>query len=123
MIRSIAMRQWVSSPASEQDRLKDCGDAQTRLEQDRLKRLLFFRMSDATPKLQYLPCGGVVSTAFVFQTVSIQNAANSVYVAKSTIDGEYAASNSDRVYTFKSDRERMQYILGRQGSAPRCTGY
>jgi|LauGreDrversion4_2_1035121.scaffolds.fasta_scaffold01050_25 hypothetical protein len=80
-------------------------------------------MSDANPKLEYLPCGGVVSTAFVFQSVQVQNAANSVYVAKSTIDGQYAASNSARVQTFKSDYERMQYILGRQGTVPRCSGY
>jgi hypothetical protein len=80
-------------------------------------------MGDANPKLQYLPCGGVISTAFVFQTVDIQNAANSVYVAKSTTDGLYASSNLNKVYTFKSDRERMQYILGRQATVPKCSGF
>ncbi len=80
-------------------------------------------MSDANPKLEFLPSGGVVSTAFVFQTSDFQNAANSVYVHKSTVDASYAASNSNKKYTFKSDRERMQYIIGRQATQPRCSGY
>ncbi len=45
-------------------------------------------MSTASPKVQFLPSGGVVSTAFVFQTSDYQNAANSVYVHKSTIDAQ-----------------------------------
>jgi hypothetical protein len=78
---------------------------------------------DYTPKLQTLPFGGVVSTAFVFETVDYQNAANMVYVQKSTVDAGYAASNSSRVYTFKSDYERMQYILGRTAKVPKASGY
>jgi hypothetical protein len=83
-------------------------------------------MSAGTPEWTQLRCGGgFVSTTFVFQTVQNQNAANSVYVAKSTADAAYLSSNAQtpKKYTFKSDWERMQYILGRTGSAPGCTGY
>jgi hypothetical protein len=73
-------------------------------------------MASSSPQTYNLPCGGVISTAFVFNTVETQGAANSVYVAKSTIDGQYAASNAvaPRKYVFKTDAERMQFILGRQ---------
>ena len=80
-------------------------------------------MSEANPKVQFLPSGGVVSTAFVFQTADYQNAANSVYVYKSTLDASYAGSNVNKKYNFKSDRERMQYLIGRQATSPRCSGY
>ncbi len=73
-------------------------------------------MSSNSPQIIYTGCAGVVSTAFVYATVQAQNAANSVYFAKSTIDAGYAASNAatPKTYTFKTDYERMQYILGRQ---------
>ena len=82
-------------------------------------------MADHSPQLQYLPGGGVISTAFVFQTVQLQNAANSVYIQKSTVDAGYAASNpsAPKKYTFKTDYERMQYIIGRQGKARGASGY
>jgi hypothetical protein len=40
-----------------------------------------------------------------------------VYVQKSTLDGQYLTSNATRprVYQFKSDAERMQYVIGRLG--------
>jgi hypothetical protein len=74
---------------------------------------------DHTPKTQVLPCGGFISTVFTYQSVQVQNAANSVFVAKSTID----AQNSSKKYTFKTDYERMQYIIGRQGTVPGASGY
>lgn len=83
-------------------------------------------MSDIkSPQLEYLPCGGIISTAFVFQTVGIQNAANMVYVQKSTADAIYLASNSKNPpkYNFKTYYERMQYIIGRQGTAKGASGY
>jgi hypothetical protein len=82
-------------------------------------------MADFSPQIQVLPFGGVISTAFVFQAVNIQNAANTVYVQKSTVDGEYAASNpvAPKKYIFRTDYERMQYIIGRQGSVPGASGY
>ncbi len=80
---------------------------------------------DASPQKQALPCGGFISTAFTFNTVAVQNAANFTYVAKSTADGLYSLSNATapKKYTFKSDRERMLYIIGRQGSVAGCSGY
>ena len=80
---------------------------------------------EASPKISVLPTGVYVSTVFVHGTVANQASANSAYVSKSTIDADYSkiyGSNSGRVYTFKSDRERMQYLLGRIGSVPKCTG-
>jgi hypothetical protein len=80
---------------------------------------------EASPTISVLPTGGYVSTVFVYGTVANQAAANSAYVSKSTIDADYDriyGSNSGRVHTFKSDRERMQYLIGRIGSVPKCTG-
>jgi len=73
-------------------------------------------MSDHSPKILSLPTGGFISTAFVFETVAFQNAANGVYLQKSTADAFYSASNPVRpkTYVFKTDYERMQYIIGRQ---------
>lgn len=80
---------------------------------------------DATPKIQYLPGGGVISTLFVYQSVDIQRAANSVYVQKSTIDAEYLAANpsNPKKYVFRTDYERMQYIIGKKGTVPGASGY
>jgi len=79
--------------------------------------------TDANPSLQYLRTGGVISTLFVFQSVDYQNAANTVYVQKSTVDAQNKAANNNRVYTFKTDYERMQYIIGQQGKYPKASGY
>lgn len=82
-------------------------------------------MSSGTPEWYPNPFGGYVSTTFVFQSPNVQNAANSVYVQKSTVDGQYAASNAaaPKKYTFKTDYERMQYIIGQLGTVPRATGF
>ena len=80
---------------------------------------------EKTPQWQALPCGGFISTQFVFQTVENQNAANTVYVQKSTVDGQYAEANptAPKKYVFKTDRERMQYIIGCRGVVPGASGY
>ena len=83
-------------------------------------------MSDnSSPQTYPLPSGGYISTVFTFQSPQVQGAANAVYVQKSTADGLYASSNASapRKYTFKTDYERMQYIIGRQGSVPGASGY
>ena len=82
-------------------------------------------MADRSPQIEYLRDGTAISTVFVFETVAYQNAANSVYVQKSTADGLYAASNpqTPKKYTFKTDYERMQYIIGRQGTAKGASGF
>jgi hypothetical protein len=71
-----------------------------------------------TPKRTLLPRGGFISTIFTYQSIDIQNAANSVYVQKSTIDASNAAAGSFKVYTFKTDRERMQYLIGQRANVP-----
>jgi hypothetical protein len=80
---------------------------------------------DNTPKIQALPYGGFVSTLFTYSSKDVQNAANSVYVHKSTTDAFYAAQNptAPKKYTFKTDKERMQYIIGQRGTIPGATGY
>jgi len=79
---------------------------------------------EATPKISVLPTGGYVSTLFVYNTVATQAAANAMYVQKSTIDGENSMNprKFNQVYTFKSDRERMQYLIGKIATVPKCTG-
>jgi hypothetical protein len=81
--------------------------------------------TDSSPHVIALPGGGYISTPFVYQSVKIQNAANSVYVNKSTIDAQYAATNpaSPKKYIFRTDYERMQYIIGKRGVAPGASGY
>jgi hypothetical protein len=76
-------------------------------------------MADSSPKIQTLRTGGFISTSFVFETVAYQNAANGVYLQKSTVDAFYAASNPVRpkTYIFRTDYERMQYIIGRQATS------
>ena len=76
-------------------------------------------MSTHSPTVYELPCGGFVSTAYVFHTPSFQAAANSVYVQKSTFDANPENAGRMKFYTFKSQGERMQYLIGQQGSAVR----
>jgi len=80
---------------------------------------------DRSPQVITLPSGGVISTLFVYQSVKVQNAANSVYVHKSTVDGLSVAANplTPKKYIFRTDYERMQYIIGRRRIAPNCSGY
>jgi malate/lactate dehydrogenase len=61
--------------------------------------------------------GAVVSTLFVYVSPTVQNAANNVYEQKTAADAAYAAANSSVVYRFKTDAERMQYLIGRMGRA------
>lgn len=79
---------------------------------------------EKSPQIYYLRTGEAVSTNFVFNTVDIQNQANSTYVFTSTLNGQAVASNAVRpnLVKFKSDRERMLYILGQQGVVPGCAG-
>ena len=62
-----------------------------------------------------------MSTIFTFDTVAVQTAANMVYSSKkgdvaSSIAGRLAPGvNHDVNLTFKTDYERMQYLLGLYG--------
>ena len=82
-------------------------------------------MSDIrSPQLEYLPYGGAVSTVFVFQGVGVQKAANSVYLQKTMADAYFSTTRApNSTYNFKTNYERMQYIIGRQGTVPRASGY
>jgi hypothetical protein len=53
-----------------------------------------------------------VSTIFIFDSPAVQGAANTVYEQKKAYDAAYLAAGSTKVYTFKSDYERMLYKLG-----------
>ena len=72
-------------------------------------------MSDNT---RICPCA--VSTIFVFDSPQVQTAANTVYVQKQISDSVAStlAAGTGKppvLYQFKSDQERMQYLLGLYG--------
>lgn len=81
--------------------------------------------TDRSPQIITLPDGNVISTSFVYQSVAIQNAANSVYIRKSTIDAQNVAANpiAPKQYIFRTDYERMQFIIGKRGVARGASGY
>ena len=81
--------------------------------------------TDRSPQIITLPDGQVISTSFVYQSVAIQNAANSVYIRKSTIDAQNVAANptAPKQYIFRTDYERMQFIIGKRGVARGASGY
>lgn len=54
-------------------------------------------------------CITQLSTIFVFSSPEVQKAANNVYEFKKSQE------TAGKTYQFKSDYERMQYIIGRQG--------
>jgi len=69
------------------------------------------------------PCDVSRNPIFILETVQQQTAANTVYQHKAAFDAAQAAKGSQAVYTFKTDRERMQYKIGHyglysQGKAP-----
>jgi len=63
-------------------------------------------------------CPILVSTIFVFDSPQVQNAANTVYEFKKAYDIQKSTIGSTAVYTFKSDFERMQNLLGRYNRDP-----
>lgn len=65
-------------------------------------------------------CPYAVSTIFVFQSPDFQNAANTVYEYKQSVDAFNAARGNNAKYTFKSDYERMQYLLGSYNRKTSC---
>ena len=66
-------------------------------------------------------CQVATSTVFVFDRLALQNAANNVYVGKkgdltSSVVGTLAPGvNHDVRLVFKTDYERMQYLMGLYG--------
>ena len=72
-------------------------------------------------------CQTPVSTIFVFESPGYQRACNNVYAYVSTMDsvtninGKGVNSQGNTNYIrFKSDLERMQYLLGLYGVGPKC---
>jgi len=67
-------------------------------------------------------CQTPVSTIFVFESPGYQRACNMIYANVSTMDSlttSNAKGNTNYI-RFKSDLERMQYLLGLYGVGPRC---
>jgi hypothetical protein len=58
------------------------------------------------------------STVFVFDSPTFQAAATSVYAYKSTIDALPANEARGKKYQFKSDYERLQYLMGLYATTP-----
>jgi len=56
-----------------------------------------------------------VSEAFVFESPAFQTSCNMVYQFKKNIDIFNNSVRTGKVYRFKSDFERMQYLLGLYG--------
>lgn len=52
---------------------------------------------------------------FVFQSSTFQTAANNIYVNKQNFDANPVNLAKNKVHTFKTDFERMQYLLGLYG--------
>lgn len=70
-------------------------------------------MSSNGPGGVICPCITTPSTIFIFESVQFQRAANNVYEFKQAYDT--ANASSGKKYQFKTDFERMQYLIGRQG--------
>jgi hypothetical protein len=69
-------------------------------------------MSGATTTTN-CPCA--VSTIFIFQSPAVQTAAESVYIQKQNYDAAQSTMGSKAKYQFKTDFERMQYLIGQYG--------
>jgi len=59
-----------------------------------------------------------LSTIFTFDSPAVQNAANTVYFNVSTVNAQNSnnAAGNGNYIKFKSDYERMQYLLGLYGT-------
>ena len=62
-------------------------------------------------------CATKVSTIFTFESPAFQNAATTVYMNVSTVNAtnDNNASGNTNYIKFKSDYERMQYLIGLYG--------
>jgi hypothetical protein len=63
-------------------------------------------------------CLAKVSTIFVFDTPQFQNACNTIYLQKQTYDARQSTLGRKKRQQFKSDFERMQFLLGFYGQCP-----
>jgi hypothetical protein len=60
-------------------------------------------------------CQVPVSTIFVFDSPTVQMAANTVYVQAQAFNALPANASRGIKYQFKTDFERMQYLMGLYG--------
>jgi hypothetical protein len=67
-------------------------------------------------------CQTVVSTPFVFVSPGYQSACNNIYVNRSTTDSfvQRTNQNNTNYIKFKTDLERMQYLMGQFNQQPSC---
>lgn len=67
-------------------------------------------------------CQTTVSTIFTFESPEYQRACNTIYVNISTVNGatNNNANGNGNYIKFKTDLERMQYLMGQYGFAPKC---
>ena len=67
-------------------------------------------------------CQVQVSTTFIFESPQYQNACNMIYVNRSTTDAYVQANTQGNTnyIKFKTDLERMQYLLGSFNQRPTC---
>ena len=65
-------------------------------------------------------CKVKVSTPFIFESVAVQNAANNVYEYVQAYNTATNATVTGNTYKFKSDYERMQYLLGQKNRGSGC---
>lgn len=65
-------------------------------------------------------CKVKVSTPFVFESVAYQNSANNVYEYVKAYNTANNAAVTGSNYKFKSDYERMQYLLGAKNRGTGC---
>jgi len=67
-------------------------------------------------------CQAAVSSIFIFESPEVQRGCNMVYANISTMDSvtKNNASGNGNYIRFKSDLERMQFILGQYGIAKPC---
>jgi hypothetical protein len=59
------------------------------------------------------PCLTKVSTTFVFNNLQYQASANTVYIQASTFNSSSQATATGNYFPFKTDYQRMQYLIGK----------
>jgi hypothetical protein len=64
-------------------------------------------------------CPCAISTIYVFESPAFQNGADTVYLQKKAYDAAQVAIGSQKKYQFKTDFERMQYLVGLYGRTSR----
>ena len=66
-------------------------------------------------------CGTPTVPTFVFESPQYQTACNNIYVNRSTTDSYVQSTKGNTNYIkFKTDLERMQYLLGSYNQRPSC---